>query len=380
MRKSLLLIVMLMSIALHSCVYEDFDPADWAVTPELDLSESGLIFNATNNQDTIKITTNYQNFTVWCSDEWCKIIPDVEKYEFTVQVEPNMNAEQRRSTIYVNVGRGGKTLTKTLSVVQMGGYWDVVGQFSIFWSSDVTETQKETISDILSDMVYVKGGKFVMGSDEYGYVSINGDVNEWEIKEECSHNVTLSDFYINRKEVTQKQWNVIMSSNDSHFKGENLPIENIEWEEALDFVNKLARLTNVNFTLPTEAQWEYAARGGIYSMGYINPGSNDYSDVMIYKGDRVEDDPLFTTDEVGQLWPNELGLYNMAGNVSEICFDWYGDYDLSDQVDPVGPATGKYHVIRGGDITTLSMSFVYLREPFISKTSSYVGIRLCVIL
>lgn len=380
MRKIIRWIGMGMTIALQACIYESFDPVEWAVMPELDLSESGLVFNATNNQDTVRISTNYKNFTVSCSDEWCKLTPDVDKSEIAVYVDPNMNAEQRRTTVYVNVGRGNKTLTKTMSVVQMGGYWDVVGQFTIYWSSNVTSTQKETISEILNNMVYVKGGRFVMGSDDYGYVSIDGDINDWKVVNDCYHNVTLSDFYINKLEVTQKQWNVIMGGNNSHFKGEKLPVENIEWEEALDFVNKLAHLTNIKFALPTEAQWEYAARGGIYSMGFINPGSNDYRDVMIYKGDRVENDPLYTTDEVGQLIPNELGLYNMAGNVSEICFDWYGNYDLSDQVNPVGPATGEYHVIRGGDMKDLCLSYTYTRSPFITKTIDYAGIRLCVVL
>lgn len=360
-------------IFLHGCALEDFEPTEWAVDPLLELSASGVVFNAADNRDTIKVSTNYQSFSVSCDDSWCVIKPDLSDSTIAIYVEPNMKAEQRRTTINVSVERGKKSLTKSLQVVQMGGYWDVLNQFSVYWSSDVTDSQKATIAEILSNMVYVKGSTFVMGrlGENYWYSGYsNADMR---------HNVTLSDFYINKTEVTQKQWNVIMGSNNSNFRGENLPVENIDWEEALDFVSKLARLTNLNFVLPTEAQWEYAARGGIYSMGYTYPGSNDYEDVLIYKGDMSKTSPNFTTYEVGSLWPNELGLYNMAGNVSEMCSDWYGNYDLSDQTDPMGPATGRYHVIRGGDITELwSFCDVYNRREFITKNGNYIGLRLCI--
>lgn len=360
-------------ILLHACALEDFEPTEWAVDPILELSESGVVFTAADNRDTIKVSTNYQSFSVSCDDSWCVIKPIPSDSVIAIYVEPNMKAEQRRTTIKVSVERGNKSLTKALQVVQMGGYWDVLSQFSVYWSSDVTNSQKETIAEILSNMVYVKGGSFVMGreGENYWYSGMpDADLR---------HNVMLSDFYINKTEVTQKQWNVIMGSNNSTFRGENLPVENIDWEEALDFVSKLARLTNLAFALPTEAQWEYAARGGIYSMGYIYPGSNDYEDVLIYKGDESKFSPLFSTYEVGTLWPNELGLYNMAGNVAEMCSDWYANYDLSDQSDPVGPATGTYHVLRGGDITTLwYFCNIYHRSQFITKNGDYIGIRLCI--
>ena len=370
MKNILLGIMSFIILLLTGCSYEDFSPKNWAVDPILDLSESGLVFNAAINQDTVKISTNYQTFDVSCPDSWCTIEPNIKDSTIIVSVEPNMKAEQRRTTIYVNVGRGEKNLTQTLSIVQMGGYWDVIDRFSIYWSSDVTTTQKETIAEILSNMVYVKGGTFVMGT------SVDYTANGTDTR----HNVTLSDFYINKTEVTQKQWNLIMGSNQSNFNGEQLPVENIEWEEGLDFVTKLSRLTNLEFSLPTEAQWEYAARGGVYSMGFTYPGSNDYEDVLINKGFENLSDPNFTTYAVGKLWPNELGLYDMAGNVAEMCLDWYGEYDLSDQIDPMGPATGEHHVIRGGDIVSTSLLLwpVHARFQFFTKTSKYIGIRLCV--
>lgn len=347
------------------CSYEDFNPTDWAVDPILEFSESGLVFNAATNCDTIKVTTNYQTFLVSCPDSWCKITPNSENSIIIIEVEPNMKAEQRRTSISVTVGRGNKSLTKTFSVVQMGGYWDVIGQFSVYWSSDVTTTQKETISEILTNMKYVQGGTFNMGT------SIYPDLTP-------PHNVTLSDFYINKFEVTQKQWNSIMGSNQSLFKGENLPVENIKWEDALDFVTHLSSLTNLNFSLPTEAQWEYAARGGRKSMGFRYPGSDDPNDVAIYKGYPLNlDDPYYTTYEGGLLLDNELELHDMAGNVSELCLDWYGEYELTDQINPTGPATGKYHVVRGGDISMyLYMCNSFIRLP--SNGGELTGIRLCI--
>lgn len=365
MRKFLTGIVSSIILLLSGCSYEEFNPTDWAVDPILELSESGVVFNAAINQDTVKISTNYQTFEVSCQDSWCTIIPNQKDSTIIVSVEPNMKAEQRRTTIYVNVGRGEKNLTKALSVVQMGGYWDVIDQFSIYWSSDVTITQKETIAEILSNMVYVRGGTFVMGTNDYVDLT-------------PQHNVTLTDFYINKFEVTQKQWNSIMGSNQSYFKGASMPVENVEWGEALEFVTQLSRLTNLNFSLPTEAQWEYAARGGEYSMGFSYPGSSDPNDVTIYKGYPLNlSDPYCTTYEGGQLLPNELGLHDMAGNVTEVCSDWYGEYDLSDQVDPMGPATGVYHVKRGGDISM----YPFLCNSFIrlpSNGGELTGIRLCI--
>ena len=376
MRTRITYIVVLLVGILTSCTLEEFNPDDWAVDPMLELSESGVVFNATNNTDTIHITTNYSSFKTSCVDSWCSI--ESNGSVMMIKVSPNMNSEQRRTAINITVGRGSKTLTKTFSVVQMGGYWDVVDQFSIYWSSNVTETQKSTISDMLSNMVYVKGSTFIMGCQ--GDNPLESNYNGAYYDKDCRHKVTLSDFFINKTEVTQKQWNIIMGHNSSNFKGENLPVENISWEEAVNFVTKLSQLTNLNFSLPTEAQWEYAARGGIYSMGYLYPGSNDDGDVLIYKGSGDVSDPSFSTYPVGQFWPNELGLYDMAGNVSEMCLDWYGDYVTYDTTDPIGPAIGKYHILRGGDITNWPPLFctIYSRQQFITKTDNYIGLRLCI--
>lgn len=373
-----LILLLTLCITLYGCTYEEFDPQEWALPPILELSESGVVFNADSNECVICVTTNYNSFSVSCDSSWCKIVPNIKDSSIYIHVEPNYSANQRKSTITVSVERGNQKLSKPIYVVQMGGYWDVVGQFSIYWSSDVTDTQKEVICDMLTNMVYVNGGTFVMGCQGSDPSETNYYSYLWE--DDKRHSVTLSDFYINKFEVTQKQWNTIMGSNNSIFKGENLPIEHIKWEEAVNFIYTLSRLTNIDFSLPTEAQWEYAACGGQYSMGYLYPGSNNKNDVLVYKGNGSLSDPSFTTYPVGSLSPNELGLYNMAGNVSEMCLDWYGEYELYDQTDPIGPASGNYHVTRGGDITDYPDLFctVYSRFPLITINNSYIGIRLCV--
>lgn len=363
---------------LCSCTYEEFNPDEWAVDPVLELSEHGVVFNADSNECIILVTTNYNSFSVSCEEAWCEIIPNIADSTICVHVTPNVTANQRKATIVVTVERGNKRLSKSIYVVQIGGYWDVVGQFSIYWSSDVTDSQKEVIRDMLTNMVYVNGGTFVMGCQ--GYNPSETNYYPYLGTGDNRHKVTMSDYYINKFEVTQKQWNTIMGSNNSTFRGERLPVENITWNEAMEFVYTLSRLTNIKISLPTEAQWEYAAIGGVYAMGYIYPGSNNKNEVLIYRGDGSLSDPAFTTYDVGMLMPNELGLYNMAGNVSEMCLDWYGDYVLSEQTDPLGPATGSYHVMRGGDITDTPELYctVYSRFPFITTNGNYIGIRLCV--
>ena len=123
-------ILMILAIMVYGCTYEDFDPSEWAIEPQLELSESGLVFNAAKNTDTVKIVTNYKTYDVTCEDTWCTIKPDYSNSTIVIEVDPNMMAEQRRTTVIVKIERGKKEMTKTLSVVQMGGYWDVIDQFS----------------------------------------------------------------------------------------------------------------------------------------------------------------------------------------------------------------------------------------------------------
>lgn len=170
--------------------------------------------------------------------------------------------------------------------------------------------------------------------------SNNGDDDEKPV-----HSVTVSDFYIGKYEVTQAQWKAIMGDNPSYFKncGGNCPVESVSWNDVQEFIKKLNAKTGKKYRLPTEAEWEYAARGGTKSKGYKYAGSNNIDEVAEYEGNNDT-----KTKPVGGKKPNELGLYDMSGNVWEWCNDWYGDYSSSSQTNPKGPSSGSDRVFRGG--------------------------------
>ena len=186
------------------------------------------------------------------------------------------------------------------------------------------------------DMVRVEAGTFVMGATpemESPY--------DWE---KPTHQVTLTnDYYIGKYEVTQNLWKAVMGKNPSKFKGDNLPVEQVSWNDCQKFISKLNNITGKTFRLPTEAEWEYAARGGKKSRGYQYSGSNNLSDVAWYVGNSWS-----KTHAVGSKQANELGIYDMSGNVWEWCHDWYGKYSSSSQTNPTGATSGSIRVNRGG--------------------------------
>ena len=161
--------------------------------------------------------------------------------------------------------------------------------------------------------------------------------------EKPAHSVTLSSFYIGKYEVTQSLWKAVMGSNPSDWKGDNLPVENVSWNDSQTFLRKLNAMTGKNFRLPTEAEWEYAARGGNLSRGYQYSGSKKIDDVAWYNNNSGGE-----THPVGTKAPNELGIYDMSGNVCEWCQDWIGSYSSSAQTNPKGPSSGSDRVLRGG--------------------------------
>ena len=181
------------------------------------------------------------------------------------------------------------------------------------------------------DMVRVEAGTFTMGEMKNLY-------------EKPTHRVTLTnDYYIGKYEVTQALWKAVMGNNPSNFKGDNLPVEIVSWDDCQKFLSKLNRITGKTFRLPTEAEWEYAARGGNKSRGYQYSGSNNLLDVAWFW-----DNSGHKTHAVGTKQANELGIYDMSGNVWEWCQDWYGKYNSSSQVNPTGANSGSFRVFRGG--------------------------------
>ena len=205
-------------------------------------------------------------------------------------------------------------------------------------TSDITIPVKNGIN---IEMVKVEAGTFKMGATSEMDI---GD--SWE---KPVHQVTLTkDYYIGKYEVTQALWKAVMGNNPSFFKGDNLPVESVSWDDCQEFISKLNRLTGRNFRLPTEAEWEYAARGGKKNRGYKYSGSNNDDDVAwnYHNSDQ-------NTHSVGTKQSNELGIYDMSGNVMEWCQDWYGSYSCSPQTNPTGITSGTERVCRGGDFSSI---------------------------
>ncbi len=191
------------------------------------------------------------------------------------------------------------------------------------------------VNGVSFKMVNVPGGTFTMGgTSEQGSDAFND--------ESPSHQVTLTAFSIGQTEVTQELWQAVMGNNPSSFNGSKRPVESVSWDDSQTFIRKLNSLTGQKFRLPTEAEWEYAARGG-RNGGTKYAGSNSIDDVAWYINNSGS-----STHDVATKRANDLGIYDMSGNVWEWCQDWYGDYSSSSQTNPQGPSTGSYRVRRGG--------------------------------
>ena len=216
--------------------------------------------------------------------------------------------------------------------------------------NSLAEPLRSHLKKLMVDMVLVKGGTYMMGDP-------NGD---WDNKDcnEVPHKVTLSSFYICKYEVTEALWTAVMGSNPSKYpSGDNYPVEQVNWYDCQDFVEKLSELTGRHFRLPTEAEWEYAARGGQRSRGYRYSGSYNLDEIGWHLGNAKSDSwrTLGEKKEVGTKKPNELGLYDMTGNVNEWCQDKHNNdyYRHSPTTNPQGPDRSSFkdnRCIRGGSV------------------------------
>lgn len=206
----------------------------------------------------------------------------------------------------------------------------------IITACNTKESKKEfTVNGVTFTMVNVEGGTFTMGANDEPGCQDN---------EKPEHSVTVDDFLIGETEVTQELWNAVMGNNPSGFKNSPLhPVESVNWFECCDFIAKLNELTGENFRMPTEAEWEYAARGGNKSKGFLYCGSDSIADVAWYK-----DNSENITHPVKEKQPNELGLYDMSGNVWEWCNDWFGEYSAEAVTNPTGAQDGRNRIMRGG--------------------------------
>ena len=211
-----------------------------------------------------------------------------------------------------------------------------------------------TMKDVTFNLIKVEGGTFQMGGTP--------EQKKAKTDEYPVHRVTLSDYYIGETEVTNELWTAVMGTNPSvNFLQPDQPVNSVTWHDCQKFVNRLSSLTGLRFSLPTEAQWEYAARGGKHSRGYQFAGSDRLKQVGWYEKNSGNVKP------VKQLLPNELGLYDMSGNVWEWCADWYGLYKAQPVEDPRGMASGTERVYRGGGAaeteTLARVSFRYQNNP-----------------
>ena len=239
----------------------------------------------------------------------------------------------------------------------------------------------ETPGDqVPAGMVLVKGGTFQMGNSK-----VSND-------EEPVHSITLNSFNIGKFEVTQKEWQTVMGNNPSLFKNENNPVENVNWYDVVEYCNKRSQKEGLTpcysgsgdeitcnfeadgFRLPTEAEWEYACRGGAQSRGYTFSGSNNAGEVAWYEKNSMKPQP------VGQKKPNEIGIYDMSGNIWEWCWDRYDFdyYNKSPEKNPRGPSTGKHRAIRGGSwghtVNNVTSTIRIIFEPH--QEFSFIGFRL----
>ncbi|MDR0714235.1 MAG: formylglycine-generating enzyme family protein [Bacteroidales bacterium] len=222
------------------------------------------------------------------------------------------------------------------TVVSVGKQLEVhIAARSVAVYRQISRPVKPEVPEV--EMVFVKGGNFSMGGGAEQGKDAYAD-------EKPVRPVTLNDFYIGKYEITQAQWQSVTGNNPSLFKGERSPVERVTWEEVQEFIEKLNGKTGKKYRLPTEAEWEYAARGGAQSKGYRYSGSNNIDEVAWY-GDNSEG----RTHAVGLKKANELGIFDMSGNVCEWCADWYEYYPSEVQKNPQGPASGYYKVLRGGN-------------------------------
>ena len=309
--------------------------------------------------------------TAWiCLDKTGKVVACV------AQSQPKNELKQEKIPPQYKT----ETEQKTAQNTQTGGETDPKAQQAII----PVESRITKVGNVSFDMVKVAGGTFKMGSED----------KDAQDDEKPVHSVTLSDFYIGKYEVTQKQWRDVMGSDppELRFKGcDNCPVENVSWNDIQEFLKKLNSQSKTQFRLPTEAEWEFAARGGNASRGFKYSGSDNIDEVAWYWGNSGDkkltgewDDDKITknnckTHPAGTKKANELGIFDMSGNVWEWCFDWFGDYNSAAVRNPQGAATGSFRVYRGGSWDDLAFNCRPTRRGSYTPTyrGHYLGFRVC---
>ena len=317
-------------------VYQN--PATY-ITP----SQNEVGFSAKGGSTTIDLISNVY-YTCSTSANWLTLTPSTDHKKLTISATENNSAEQRTTSVTLSYGETKNTIAVTQEAgitLLPGGGVDIDGIITYGIRNNIKE------KTIYFSMIEVEGGTFTMGATQEQGSEAYDD-------EKPAHQVTLSSYYIGETEVTQGLWYNVMGQSptlggsqwsSSYGYGEKYPAYYISYGDCLSFLTKLSQLTGQKFRLPTEAEWEFAARGGKASKGYKYSGGNTIGDMAWYT-----DNSSSKTHEVKKKNANELGLYDMSGNVWEWCADWYDSsyYSNSPSTNPTGPTTGSYRVIRGG--------------------------------
>lgn len=337
----------------------------------VDVDDDGLLFAKALGQATITATTtDGTNLSATCN------VTVTRRYSYNNDVNRDGSVTAADVTaLYDYLLTGNMTYISTSDVNDDGSVT----------STDVTSVYEELlngtsgggiivveyeVNGVKFNMVKVEGGTFMMGAtEEQG--------GETPANERPVHEVTLSSFFIGETEVTQELWKAVMGSsyfsNPSNHKGDLFPVEQVTWSKCNTFISNLNQMTGMTFRMPTEAEWEYAARGGQKSLGYKYSGSDNIDDVAWYNGNAGG-----ATHEVKTKAPNELGIYDMSGNVWEWCQDIYGSYSADAQTNPTGATSGSYRVMRGGKYDGVSdyCRVSYRNYQKASYSHAVLGLRL----
>lgn len=289
-----------------------------------------LFIREGEKEDILAALTYGRQVTITADQPNAEVYVDGKSFGYVGYVPYNGVLPFGSHEIYA-LANGRRSGMLNVNVTDGNGGMDVVLRFSKNQTITIPGTNVSFV------MIFVEGGTFTMGataeqgSDAYSY-------------EKPAHQVTLSSYLIGETEVTQALWKAVMGSNPSFFVGDNLPVEKVSWNDCQVFIAKLNALTGKTFRLPTEAEWEYAARGGNDSKGYKYSGGNTINYVAWYSANSSTN-----THPVKTKAPNELGVYDMSGNVEEWCQDWYGNYSSAAQTNPMGSLNGFFRVVRGGN-------------------------------
>lgn len=318
---------------------------------EIVVSQSGVTFSVGDN--IFSVPSKESNFTVSIHSnisvsinnelDWC--IAELMDKDLFISVDRNYEDKRREGIIELRAGNIVNKIT--------------ISQDSCLWYDSFR-------------MQFVEGGKFYMGAQTVWVDSVNYDENAFTI-ESPVHEVILNDFYICSVEVTQHQWMAAMGSNPSQVQGDKLPVTDVSWDEAIEFINVLNMKTGLNYRLPTEAEWEYAARGGCMTNSSLYSGSS----VLSASGWYYSNSSSVVHDVAGK-YPNELGLYDMSGNVREWCLDWMEYYTSNSAKNPIGPSEGDLKINRGGSWATPSVNCrnTYRHADSPTSAASDLGFRL----